>query len=298
MIYSVGQVVFDSIGEVNRFPRPNSTTYIKKYFGLFGGAAGNFSAVCSKLSQKASLVSLVGEDFRDSGYAKYLRLNRVDLAHLKVVKGHQTPRAFMFNDARHRQMSFFYWGAAELFHRAPVPRLEMGKKDIVHLANGDPDFNMRVAKRYPGVSFDPGYDIIAYGKKEIEGVIKNTKFLTCNEFEMQRILALLRMRDKKELFAFPVKYIIVTKGAKGSSVITRERSFDVPALKARFVDPTGAGDSFRAAFLTAFVRGENLEMCAKVASSVSSFIVEKYGAQTNIPTWKEAVARLKKYNLT
>jgi len=297
MIYAVGQVVYDNIGEVKKFPKPNSTTYIKRYFELFGGAAGNFSAVCSKLGQKTSLISFVGGDFRGSGYERHLRLNKVDLTHLKIVKGGQTPRAFMFNDSGHRQMSFFYWGVAELFRSAPVPKLKMGKNDIVHLANGDPDFSMRIAKKYPGVSFDPGYDIIAYGKKELEGVLKNTKFLTCNEFEMRRILTLLRMRSKEELFAFPVEYIIVTKGAKGSSVTTRDESFDVPAVKVRFVDPTGAGDSFRAAFLSAFLKGENLEMCAKIASSVSSFIVEKHGAQTNVPTWREAVERLRKCNL-
>jgi len=294
MIYSVGQVVYDSIGEVRRFPQPNSTTYIKRYSELFGGAAGNFSAVCSKLGHKASLVSFVGEDFRDSSYERHLGLNKVDLTHLKIVKGGQTARAFMFNDSGHRQMSFFYWGVSELFHAAPAPKFRMGKNDVAHLANGDPGFNMRVARRYPGVSFDPGYDIIAYGKKELEGVLKNTRFLTCNEFEMRRILALLGMRGKEELFSFPPEYIIVTRGARGSSITTRDRSFDVPAVRARFVDPTGAGDSFRAAFLTAFMRGEELEMCAKVASSVSSFVVEKYGAQTNIPTWKQAVDRLRK----
>jgi sugar/nucleoside kinase (ribokinase family) len=292
MIYSVGQVVFDRISTLKHFPKPNSTSYIQGYHELFGGAAGNAAVVCSKLGQKTSLVSFVGEDFRGSAYERHLKLNGVKLTHLKTVKGGLTPRAFMFNDSRGRQMSFFYWGVAELFHRAPVPKLKMGKNDIVHIANGDPDFNRRVAKEYPGVSFDPGYDIIAYGKRELEGVIKNTKLLTCNEFEMGRILKLLRMESREELFQFPVEYIIVTKGAKGSSVTTRECSFDVPAVKARFVDPTGAGDSFRAAFLSAFLRGENLEMCAKLASSVASFIVEKYGAQTNIPTWSEAVARL------
>jgi sugar/nucleoside kinase (ribokinase family) len=153
---------------------------------------------------------------------------------------------------------------------------------------------MRFASKYPGVSFDPGYDIVAYGKKELEGILENTKFLFCNEFEMGRILKLLKMRRKEELFTFPIEYIIVTKGRRGSSVTTREESFDVPAVRAKLVDPTGAGDAFRAAFLSAFLRGESLEMCAKIASSVASFIIEEYGAQTNIPSWKEALARLRK----
>jgi sugar/nucleoside kinase (ribokinase family) len=294
MIYSVGQLVFDTISTLKSFPKPNSTSYIQGYHELFGGAAGNAAVVCSKLGQRASLISFVGEDFKGSAYERHLKLNRVDMAHLKIVKGGLTPRAFMFNDSRGRQMSFFYWGVAELFRKAPIPGLNLGKNDIIHLANGNPNFNMRFAQKYSGVSFDPGYDIIAYGKKEIEKILQKTRFLSCNEFEMSRILKLLKMSKKEGLFSFPVEYIIVTKGKRGSSVTTRDGHFEVPAVGAKFVDPTGAGDSFRAAFLSAFLKGESLEMCLKIASSVASFIVEDYGAQTNIPTWEEAVGRLRK----
>ncbi len=297
MIYAVGNVAFDYIGDTKKFPNPNSNAYITGYFDLFGGAAGNFCAVCSKLGHESSLVSFVGEDFRGSAYEKHLKEIGVDIIKLKLVKGGQTARAFMFNDSRGRQISFFYWGVAELLAKAHLPELKIGKNDIVHLANGNPYLTSRIAKKYPGVSFDPGYDIHAYRREELEIVLKNAKFLTCNEFEIKRILQLLKMRKRDELFSFPLEYIIVTYGAKGSSVMTRESSFDVPIVKANLIDPTGAGDSFRAAFLVAFLKGEELKMCAKIASSVSSFIVEKYGAQTNIPTWGEAVARLRKYRL-
>ncbi len=297
MIYTVGQVVFDRISTLKHFPKPNSTSYIQGYYELFGGAAGNAAVVCSKLGQKASLVSFVGEDFRGSAYEKHLKLSGVDTTHLKIVKGGLTSRAFMFNDARGRQMSFFYWGVAELFRRAPIPELRFGKNDIVHLANGNPDFNIRFAQKYSGVSFDPGYDIIAYGKRDVERILRNTRFLSCNEFEMSRILKLLRMKEKEELFSFPIECVIVTKGGRGSSLTTWDEHFEVPSVRTKFVDPTGAGDSFRAAFLSAFLRGESLEMCLKIASSVASFIVEAYGAQTNIPTRNEALARLRKYEL-
>lgn len=297
MIYVSGNVAFDYIGDTKNFPNLNSNAYIEGYFDLFGGAAGNFCTVCAKLSHKSALFSLVGEDFRGSAYERNLRKIGVDLTNLRVIKGSKTARAFMFNDSKGRQIAFFYWGAAGLFSKTSIPDLKMGKNDILHLANGDPHFISRLAKRYPGVSFDPGYDIHAYHREELEEVLKNTKILTCNEFEIKRILQLLRMRRREELFSFPLEYIVVTYGGKGSSLTTREQHFEVPVVKAKLADPTGAGDSFRAAFLVALLKGEELEMCLKIASSVSSFIVEKDGAQTNIPTWNQAIARLRKYKL-
>ncbi|MEM3690434.1 MAG: carbohydrate kinase family protein [Candidatus Micrarchaeia archaeon] len=292
MIYSVGQIVFDYIFHVRNFPKTNSTTYIQSYDGFFGGAAGNFAVVCSKLGEKASVVSFVGDDFKNSAYEKHLKKQEVDLTNLKVVEGERTARAFMFNDSKGRQSSFFFWGAASRFQNAPIPYLKLREGDVVHLANGSPEFNIRFASKYPGVSFDPGYDIVAYGRKEIQEILEKTTFLSCNEFELRKIMRLVGVREAAELFSFPLQFIVVTKGRRGSSVITPNERFDVPAVKGELVDPTGAGDSYRAAFLTAFLRGESLERCARIASAVASFVIEKHGAQTNIPTWKQALAKL------
>jgi len=291
VIYSVGQVVFDYIFHLKNFPKINSTTYVQNYGEFFGGAAGNVAVVCSKLGQKASIVSFVGDDFKGSAYERHLRKNRVDLTHLRAVEGEKTARAFMFNDSKGRQISFFFWGAARRFHNAPIPNLKLGEGDVIHLANGSPEFNVRFARKYPGVSFDPGYDVVAYGKREVKEILKNTRFLFCNEFELKRILKLLGIKEKG-LFAFPLEFVVVTKGSRGSSVTTEDGSFDVPAVKGKLVDPTGAGDAYRAAFLSAFLKGESLKRCARVASAVSSFVIQKYGAQTNIPSWREAVARV------
>ncbi len=58
---------------------------------------------------------------------------------------------------------------------------------------------------------------------------------------------------------------------------------DIDAIIRDTVDPTGAGDSYRAGFLNAYLKGEDLETCGKFASSVASFVVEAEGCQTNVP---------------
>ena len=61
------------------------------------------------------------------------------------------------------------------------------------------------------------------------------------------------------------------------------------------IDPTGAGDSYRAGFLTRFLNGESIEESAKFASAVSSFIVEAQGCQTKAPTFDEAYERMNEF---
>ena len=63
----------------------------------------------------------------------------------------------------------------------------------------------------------------------------------------------------------------------------------------KVVDPTGAGDAFAGATLTALINGYSPEASAKVGSVVSSFVVEKNGCQTNLPSWKTMLQRYQSF---
>jgi len=85
--------------------------------------------------------------------------------------------------------------------------------------------------------------------------------------------------------------VVKTFGKDGSIIYAHEK-IKIDAVVKDSFDPTGAGDSYRAGFLNAFMRGEDLENCGKFASSVSSFIVESEGCQTNVPNFKMAIERM------
>jgi len=59
----------------------------------------------------------------------------------------------------------------------------------------------------------------------------------------------------------------------------------------RPIDPTGAGDGYRAGFLVGLVKNYDLETCGKIGTTVASFIVERKGCQTNLPDWKQMKKR-------
>ena len=122
-------------------------------------------------------------------------------------------------------------------------------------------------------------------------MIENTTILFGNRHEIERILEALET-DLNGLRELGPKIVVKTCGANGSEIYSNEDKIKVDAITREAVDPTGAGDSYRAGFLSRFLNGESLEESAKFASSVSSFIVEQQGCQTNMPSFDDAFERM------
>lgn len=77
-------------------------------------------------------------------------------------------------------------------------------------------------------------------------------------------------------------------GEKGSYIhFPNCLSYHIDSVYRPAVDPTGAGDSFKAGFWYGYLNGKSLNECIEYASTIASFIVEKQGSQTNIPTIDE-----------
>ncbi|NLM28935.1 MAG: carbohydrate kinase family protein, partial [Methanomicrobiales archaeon] len=68
----------------------------------------------------------------------------------------------------------------------------------------------------------------------------------------------------------------------------------IPAVRVEAVNPTGAGDGYRAGFLTAFQKGYAPLDCCRAGAVVSSFVVEQVGPQTNLPDWDRMIERYRK----
>ncbi|MDQ1276257.1 MAG: nucleoside kinase [Euryarchaeota archaeon] len=88
-----------------------------------------------------------------------------------------------------------------------------------------------------------------------------------------------------------IDVIIVTYDAEGSRIYRGSEEWTIPVVSVKALDPTGAGDAYRAGFLLAYIRGYSLPTCGKIGSTVASFAVQTKGCQTSLPTWEEMKAR-------
>ena len=87
---------------------------------------------------------------------------------------------------------------------------------------------------------------------------------------------------------------VVKVGKDGSWVKRGEEEYYIPAWPATPIDGTGAGDTYAAGFLYAHSLGQPLDICGKVASIISSKVVEVIGTKLDVPRWREAKKDIRK----
>ena len=82
--------------------------------------------------------------------------------------------------------------------------------------------------------------------------------------------------------------VVITRGARGGSVLSEEGKFDYPAFRVRAVDTTGAGDAFMAGLLFGLLRKQPLKETISLAAACGALATLKRGAIPALPTMAAA----------
>ena len=79
--------------------------------------------------------------------------------------------------------------------------------------------------------------------------------------------------------SFAGRAFVITKGSEGCRVYAGADIFSFPAIPAREVDATGAGDVFAASFVIALRRGDSLANAVRFATREAAAAVESIGTE-------------------
>ena len=121
---------------------------------------------------------------------------------------------------------------------------------------------------------------------ELKQFIKEAKYIVVNDYEFQLL------KEKTGLdgdaIADQVEAMIVTRGAQGSTLRTRDGEQEVSAVKPDDVqDPTGCGDAFRSGLLYGLLNDLDLVTCCRIGSVMGAIKVAQQGPQNHNPTFDD-----------
>lgn len=245
----------------------------------FGGTAGNIAYALSLLGEKPIILATIGRDYHS--YFEWLMKNNIDYDNITIIEEELTASAYIITDQADNQITGFNPGAMKYPSSFNFDKLNP-KESIAIIAPGNLKdmMNYSVTCKAKGIDyiFDPGQSLPMWDSQDLTQCIEGSKILISNDYELELVINKTRL-DKKELLQW-TNYIVVTLGELGSRVCTPDREIDIPAIKPKkVVDPTGAGDAYRAGLIKGLIQCSNIEQSAKMGSVCASFAVECYGTQ-------------------
>ncbi len=257
-----------------------------------GGTAGNIAYSAALLGLRPRLLAAAGGDFAE--YRAILERHGVDTGPVFVAEDDFCASAFITTDRDDNQITGFYPGA---MLRAGEARLRDAVEETTELAivaANEPATMVRLARecRELGVPyiFDPGQGLpVLSGDNLVEGMT-GARVLIANDYEMALIaektgLDRTALRERVEL-------LVTTYGEQGSEFDARGEVLRVPAAPAlEVVDPTGAGDAYRAGLMLGLTRGFSLELTGRIAAQAATYAVEHLGTQEHHYTPAEFIER-------
>jgi adenosine kinase len=230
------------------------------------------------------LLASVGKD--GDLLTDYLTMNAVDVTGVLVDKTIYSATGTVITDMDDNQIWGFYYGACELAKNINVADFA-DKNAVMFISANHPDafmnFQKQAIKMKMDYMYDPGMTLTWNNGKDLREGVEHCTWLVGNDYEISRICKLIEI-SVEELIKKGTK-VITTLGAEGVRYQDHESDFYVPAFQnKKVVDPTGAGDSWRAGFMTGIVRNEPIEESLRLGNAIASYAVEMYGTANHTPT--------------
>ena len=257
----------------------------------YGGCAGNIAYNLSLLGDAGYPMATVGRDF--APYREWMTQHGVPTEYVRVVEHELTAQAFITTDLDDNQITAFHPGAMQHAHANRV-----GDAGAVSLGIVAPDGRegmIQHAAQFAAAGipyiFDPGQGLPMFGGEELRSFIAAARWVTVNDYEWQLVQQKSGWSTAQVLRH--AEALIVTRGAAGSTLHTRQGELHIPAAPVRaVVDPTGCGDAYRAGLVHGLLHGLDWRTTGHIASLMGAIKIESRGTQNHRFTRAEFAARL------
>ena len=246
----------------------------------YGGVAANIAFGMGSLGLRPLLVGTVGADFAE--YRAWLEAHGVDTAAVRQSAVHHTGRFISTTDADLNHFASFYPGAMTEDQDIDVGELA-GSVDLILIGASDPDamrnFTKQCRDHQIPFAADTSWQLARMDGEQVRDLVDGAAYLFCNEYECT--LTERKSGWTADEVTARVGVKVTTLGAAGARV---DRAGQPPILVGPVtgvepVEPTGAGDAFRAGFLAATAWGLSMERAAQLGNLMAVQALEAVGPQ-------------------
>ena len=285
MITGFGALNLDKIYLVDKIPQKDEEGYVIDLQIHAGGSAANTIAGLAEFGVVTAFIGKVGSD--EEGRLLIEDFERRGVKTDGIIRSEgRSGVAMIFVDQEGNRAILVDPGVNDTIRFEEINIEIVEKSKIIHMTsfickNGLDSFNSQkiVAEKAESVSFDPGMPYVERGLEDLKPILKNTTIFLPNRREIEMLMGTEYKEACKIAIDLGVDVVAVKLGAEGCYVTDGKREIHVKPFSSKVVDTTGAGDAFNAGFLYAWIKGKDLEVCAKTGNYVASKLIERIGAR-------------------
>lgn len=271
---------------------------------VVGGSGTIFATGAARLGMRTAVAGMVGKDpFGDFMTARLCELG-VDTGGL-VRSSEVNTGVSVILDRRDDRAILTHLGAIELFTAELVSRSLLSHVRHVHVASyflqtglqtGLPALLGDFRRTGGTVSLDTNWDPAEAWDSGIDDLLEQVDVLLPNEAEATALARVETLDEALSVLNARGPWVVVKRGALGAAGVVEGKPVSVSGLEVPITDTTGAGDSFDAALVMAFLRRVHPLDAMRFAAVCGSLSTRARGGTAAQPTVEEAVGHISEWS--
>jgi len=255
-----------------------------------GGTVPNTCAGLASFGGRAAFIGKIADDQLGAVFSHDIRAIGVTFETAPATDSAPTARCLILvTPDGERTMNTFLGAASELTSDEIDPALVQAAK-VLYLEGYSYDapqakvafFEAADIARSAGttvaLSLSDPFCVERHRRSFHDFITQRVDLVFANESEVLSLYQTEKLDEACKALRADCGLAVVTRGAKGSTILTPERAIQVDAEPvAQVVDTTGAGDLYAAGFLFGLARGLDLPTCGKLASLAAAEVVSHIG---------------------
>jgi adenosine kinase len=260
-----------------------------------GGTAPNIAYNLALLGGRPTVMATAGQDFGE--YRTWLQQHGVDTTAVVEIPDLFCASFFVNTDEEQNQIGHFYAGAMAEANQLSFA-VHAPDADLAIISPNEPAAMRSYAAecRQLGIAFiyDPSQQTIRLSAEDLLAGLDGCSLLTVNEYEFSMIQEKTGLSEEQILQR--CGGLLITKGKSGSIIRLGDCRYEIPAVPLKaLVEPTGAGDAFRAGLMRGMQLGLPWEIAGRMGALAAAYVLESFGTQSHRYTIAEFVTRFRRH---
>jgi sugar/nucleoside kinase (ribokinase family) len=298
------------IGEINvdfvfkgchAFPAPGHEVLADDFLMTPGSSSMICAMGLARLGNPVSFHGLLGADSSGNFCLRALRDAGVDVSSLRPDPALHTGVTASLSTPHDRALVTFPGAMSELYAH-DIADAWLRRAGHLHVSSyylqkglraSCRDLFARAKAAGLSTSLDPGFDPAQQWGGDVLEVLRGVDIFLPNEKELLAITGCSDLHAALRLVQNGHTRTVVKRGQQGCTSLHDGQWLDVPAYAVEAIDTTGAGDSFDAGFLHAWLRKQSWADCMRWGSACGSLSTRGMGGTTRQASADEAQALMR-----